>query len=71
MFQVFRKCLLALHKEGYLNEVDEKLLYANIEEVYDVNVKFWKLLKPVVDKSRSSKQLLKPSQLVHSFDDVR
>lgn len=66
--QVFKKCFNKLQKDGYLADVDPFLIFANIDEIYDVNVDFWKLLVTVVENSRRSRQPMKPSELIIAFD---
>ena len=58
-----------LQYAGYLTEVEDRLVFANIEEVYDVNVKFWRKLKQVVDNARQTKEPISPSHLASSFDN--
>ena len=53
-----------------MNEVEESLIFANIEEIYDVNCSFWFLLKEVVDTMRANKEPIKPSQLKNAFEEV-
>lgn len=65
---VFQECFRALQKEGYLTEVKESLLFANIEEVYDVNVAFWKSLNEIIKETRETKTPILPSQLLPAFE---
>lgn len=69
--QVFKKCFTRLQKDGYLADVEPSLIFANIDEIYEVNVDFWKLLVIVVENSRRSRQPMKPSELINAFDRVR
>lgn len=69
VIDIFQKCFLSLQKEGYLTEIDQSVIYANINEIYEVNVSFWNLVKRAVENARLTKLPIKPSQLVQSFEE--
>uniref|UniRef100_A0A7M5WUH8 DH domain-containing protein n=1 Tax=Clytia hemisphaerica TaxID=252671 RepID=A0A7M5WUH8_9CNID len=66
--EVFKKCFSRLKDDGFLTDVDPFLIFANIDEIHDLNVEFWKLLITVVENSRKSRQPIKPSDLINAFD---
>ena len=69
IIDVFRKSFKMLQYAGYLTEVEERLVFANIEDVYKVNFAFWTKLKQVVENARQTKQPISPSHLSNCFDN--
>jgi len=68
IIQVFRKCFVKIKEDGYFAEVDERLVFANIDEIYDVNCTFWRLLNEVVINLRKTKKPINPKELVKAFN---
>ena len=71
LFQVFQRCLECLQQENFLTEVDSKKLFANIDEVYETNSKFWnEYLFLVIEEARRTKEPIRPLQFRDSFSKV-
>ena len=69
IIDVFKKSFKMLQYGGFLTEIEESLVFANIEEVYKVNLLFWSKLKQVVDQARQTRQPVEPSHLSPAFDN--
>ena len=67
IIDVFQKRFKILQDGGYLTEVNDKLIFANIQEIYFVNMTFWRGLKEIIKNARYTKQPICPSHLVVPF----
>ena len=68
--KVFKKCFKRLQSDGFFEDVEPSQIFANIDEIHDANIDFWKLLVTVVENSRKSRQPMKPGDLINAFDRV-
>ncbi|XP_002160739.3 pleckstrin homology domain-containing family G member 5 isoform X1 [Hydra vulgaris] len=68
IIKIFKRCLDLLRKDGYLLEVEPYAIFANIEEIYNVNVTFWNSLKPALENARATKIAFKTNILLKAFE---
>ncbi|XP_036600228.1 pleckstrin homology domain-containing family G member 5 isoform X1 [Trichosurus vulpecula] len=65
---LFMCCLLNLQESGLLCEVDVERLFSNIQEIIQLHQGLWSsVMAPMLDKTRCSRALLQPADLLKGF----
>lgn len=67
VIEVFKRCFKMLHYAGYLTEVNDKLIFANIDDVYNSNIQFWRRLRTIIEDARDTKEPISAGRILDSF----
>ncbi len=63
--------LLALQKEGYLKDIDQRMVFRNFDDLYRCNLLFWKSsIMPLLIESRTTGQPFNPTLMHVGFDNI-
>lgn len=63
--------LLELQKEGYLKDIDHRMVFRNFDDLYRCNLQFWRVaIMPLIVDARTSGAPLDPTLMANGFDNI-